>query len=274
MVQAVNRMCYGEAPMKRRLLLLLAHPDDETFGPGGTIARYSREEVEVYLASATKGEAGMVGDPPVTDREHLGEVRAAELLCAAGILGIRRVTFMGFLDGRLRDTPRESILEKAVEQIRWFRPHVVLGFGPDGVSRHPDHIVMSEVAFEAFAAAADPARFPGQLEGRITPWAAWKLYQYEVAQEILDRWGVPLAGVPEAKLTTFIDTSREVERKVEAFACHRTQAKDSLRILSREGYRDFARRETYVLAASRISKVTLPESDLFAGIPDQEGEER
>ncbi len=256
--------------MKRRILLLLAHPDDETFGPGGTIAKYSGQGAEVYLATATKGQAGMVGEPPVTDREHLGEVRAAELLCAAGILGIRKVAFLGFQDGQLAATQRERIVEKAVEQIRWIRPHVLIGFGPDGVSRHPDHVAMSEVALEAFDASADPGRFPGQLVNGITPWAPYKLYQYEVPQEVLNAWNVPLAGVPSEKITTEIDTSAWVEKKVEAFFCHKTQSKDYTRILAREGYREFARRETYVLAKTLLPIGTLPERDLFEGIPEVE----
>jgi mycothiol S-conjugate amidase len=216
----------------------------------------------------------MVGDPPVTDRDHLGEVRAAELLCAAGILGIRKVAFLGFLDGRLVTTPRPLLVEKAVEQIRWIRPQVLIGFGPEGISRHPDHIVMSEVALEAFDAAADPSRFPHQLVQGIAPWAPLKLYQFEIAREILTEWNVPLAGVPREELTTFVDTSSYVEKKVEAFACHRTQARDSERILSREGYREFARRETYVLAKSRLPRGRLPENDLFEGIPAGEEGDR
>lgn len=260
--------------MKKRLLLLLAHPDDETFGPGGTIAKYASEGADVYLATATRGEAGMLGDPPVTDRVHLGEVRAAELSCAAGILGIRKVSFLGFCDGRLAATPRERIVEKAVEQIRWTRPHVMIGFGPGGVSRHPDHMVMCSVALEAFDAAADPDRFPGQIRNGISPWAPYKLYQFEIAQEIFDEWDVPLEGVPREKLTTFVDTSAFAERKIEAFYSHRTQSKDYTRILSREGYREFCRRETYVLAKSRLPPVSLPEEDLFAGIPSEEAGER
>ncbi len=260
--------------MKKRILLLLAHPDDETFGPGGTIARYANEGADVYLATATRGEAGMLGDPPVTDRAHLGEVRAGELLSAAGRLGIRKVSFLGFVDGQLASIPRKRIVEKAVEQIRWTRPHVVIGFGPEGVSRHPDHKVMCSVALEAFDAAADPDRFPHQLVEGISPWAPYKLYQFEIAQEILDDWDVPLAGVPQAKLTTFVDTSGYVDRKIDAFHSHKTQGKDASRILSRDGYREFARRETYVLAKSRIASVSLPESDLFAGIPPEEPGER
>src|SRR3970282_2169862 len=113
--------------MKMRLLLLLAHPDDETFGPGGTIARYANEGADVYLATATRGGVGVLVAPPGTDRAHLGEVRAAELQCAAGILGIRKVSFLGFLDGQLASTPRGRIVGKAGGQIRWTRARVPSG---------------------------------------------------------------------------------------------------------------------------------------------------
>ncbi|NJD62090.1 MAG: PIG-L family deacetylase [Deltaproteobacteria bacterium] len=282
-VQAGNALCYrissarrrkipgkGSRELTRRILLLLAHPDDETFGPGGTIAKYSSEGAGVYLATATTGQAGMIGDPPVTDREHLGEVRAAALRCAARVLGIRDVAFLGFADGRLAQTPRALLVEKAVDQIRRFRPHVLIGFGPGGVSGHPDHVVMSEVALEAFDAAADPMRFPRRQPEGLAPWAPCKLYQFEIAQEILDAWNAPLAGVPRESLSAFVDVSAFVERKVEAFSCHRTQAKDSARILSREGYREFARLETYVLAKTRLPRPGRPENGLLEDIPDEE----
>lgn len=258
--------------MTRRLMLLLAHPDDETFGPGGTVARYAREGVEITLVTATRGEEGMTGDPPVTEKVLLGEVREAELARAATILGIREIVFLGFRDKQLEHLPPERILEKAVEQVRRVRPQVLIGFGPEGVSRHPDHVVMSRVAFEAFDAAGDPARFPGQIGNGLPPYAPYKLYQFEIAREILDRWEVPLAGVPERELTTFIDTSGFVETKVRAFSAHKTQARDARRILSREGYRAFSRRETYVLARSRNCQLSFPEEDLFQGIP-AEGDE-
>ncbi len=254
--------------MGKRLLLLLAHPDDETFGPGGTIARYAREGVDVTLVTATRGEAGMLGEPPVTDRDHLGDVRSAELLRAAAILGVRDVVFMGFRDGGLDAVPRERIVEKAVGEIRRVRPQVIVGFGPEGVSRHPDHVVMSVVASEAFDAAADPSRFPGAGQGALSPWAPSKLYQFELADDIFRRWGVPLAGVPRGTLTTFVDTSAYVDMKLEAFRCHRSQSRDVERILSQEGYREVAVQETYVLAKSRLPRPSLPERDLFEGIPD------
>jgi LmbE family N-acetylglucosaminyl deacetylase len=249
-------------------MFLLAHPDDETFGPGATIARYAREGAQVHLATATRGEAGMVGDPPLTDRKRLGEVRSGELAAAAGILGIASVRFLGFIDGQLFAAPRELLVERAVEAIREVRPHVLVGFGPEGVSRHADHKVMCEVALSAFERAADPTWYPGQLRDGVAPWAPAKLYQFEIACEILAGWDAPLAGVPRAKLSAFVDTSEHVETKISAFHCHKTQMKDVRRILERPGYREFARQETYVLARSRLAGLRFPEADLFAGVPD------
>jgi LmbE family N-acetylglucosaminyl deacetylase len=255
--------------MAKRFLFLLAHPDDETFGPGATIAKYAKGGAEIYLATATRGEAGMLGEPPVTDREHIGEVRARELEEAAGRLGVARIDFLGFLDGQLASVPRELLVERAVAVVRRVRPHVMVGFGPEGVSRHPDHKVMCEVALSAFDRAGDPAWYPGQLRDGVRAWTPLKLYQFELAQEVLSGWGVPLAGVPRAQLTAFVDTSREVETKIGAFACHRTQHKDVERILGRPGYREFARQETYVLARTRLAGLRFPEDDLLAGIPDE-----
>jgi len=254
--------------MRKRFLFLLAHPDDETFGPGATIARYAREGAEVHLATATRGEAGMVGDPPLTDRERLGEVRTGELLAAANILGIGKVHFLGFLDGQLAAAPRELLVERTVEVIRAVRPHVLVGFGPEGVSRHPDHKVMSEVALSAFDRAADPTWYPGPPCSAAGSWAPLKLYQFEIAREILEAWDVPLAGVPREKLSAIVDTSEYVETKISAFHCHKTQMKDVRRILERPGYREFARQETYVLARTRLTGLRFPEDDLLAGVPD------
>jgi len=255
--------------MPKRILFLLAHPDDETFGPGATIAKYAREGHEVHLATATRGEAGMVGDPPLTDREHLGEVRSRELLAAAEILGIAKVHFLGFLDGQLAALPREALVERAVEAIRSARPHVLVGFGPEGVSRHADHKVMCEVALSAFDRAADPTWYPGQLRDGVGPWSPLKLYQFEIAREVFEGWDAPLAGVPRAKLSAFVDTARDVETKISAFHCHETQMKDVRRILDRAGYREFARVETYVLARTRLAGLRFPEDDLLAGVPDE-----
>jgi LmbE family N-acetylglucosaminyl deacetylase len=221
--------------MAKRILFLLAHPDDETFGPGGTIAKYAREGHQVHLLAATRGEAGMLGDPPVTDREHLGEVRSAELEAAAAVLGAAQVHHLGFSDGKLAETPMELLVEGAVELVR----------------------------------AGDPGWYPGHFRGGdLRPWVPWKLYQFEVPREVLEAWGIPLSGVPLAKLTTIIDTSADAETKLRAFQCHRTQKKDVDRILARPGFREFLRQETYVLARTWLPGPAFPETDLLAGIPE------
>jgi LmbE family N-acetylglucosaminyl deacetylase len=216
----------------------------------------------------------MVGDPPLTDREHLGEVRTSELLAAAGILGIEQVHFLGFLDGQLGAVPRELLVERAVAAVRTVRPHVLVGFGPEGVSRHADHKVMCEVALSAFDRAADPSWYPGSPDGGPGSFAPLKLYQFEIASEILEGWNAPLAGIPRERLTTFVDTTDHVETKISAFHCHRTQMKDVRRILERPGYKEFTRQETYVLVRTRLPGLRFPEDDLLAGIPDQEGMKR
>jgi len=256
--------------MPMRILFLLAHPDDETFGPGGTIAKYARLGHEVHLAAATRGEAGMMGTPPLTDRDSLGEFRSAELEAAAATLGAARVHFLGFSDGSLGVVPREQLVESAVRVIREVRPHVLMAFGPDGVSGHVDHKVMCEVALTAYDRAGDPGWYPGHFRGgERCRWTPFKLYQFELSLELLSAFDVPLHGVSEDKLTTIIDTSIDSETKLRAFQCHRTQHKDVERIMSRPGFREFLRQETYVLARTRLEGLLFPESDLLAGIPEE-----
>ena len=159
-----------------------------------------------------------------------------------------------------------NLAESAVELVRRVRHHFVVEFGREGVSRHADHKVMCEVALSAVDRSGDPTWDP--REG-APAWASFKLYQFEIAQEIFAGWDAPLSGVPRARLTAFIDTSEQVETKIRAFHCHKTQAKDTRRLIERPGYREFARQETYVLARTRLPGLPLPEDDLLAGIPDE-----
>lgn len=271
MIGAKNRRKDGsgiDTSVSGRVLCVLAHPDDETFGLGGTIAKYADLGYEIYLATATKGEAGMLGDPPVARRENLGDVRATELACAARTLGIKEVFFMGFIDGKLVETPRLSLLERTVYAIRKFRPHVIISFGSTGVSGHPDHVTMSEVSNISFRKAADPDFFPDHREnGNLHPWQAMKLYHFEIPEKILKERNINLSGVPLEEITTVIDTSDYVEKKIEAFYCHRTQVKDIEKILSRPNYREFTKKEYYILADwAEVKTPAYPETDLFQGI--------
>src|SRR5215471_2845435 len=145
-----------------KLMAVLAHPDDESLGVGGTLAKYASEGAEVFLVTATRGEGGRYrgfgpDDPHYPGPSALAIIRETELRAAAAALGIREVSLLDYRDQHLdRANPREAIAA-IVRHIRRVQPHVVVTFGPDGAYRHPDHIAISQFTTAAVVAAADPA---------------------------------------------------------------------------------------------------------------------
>ena len=155
------------------LMVVFAHPDDESFGIGGTLARYGADpEVRVVLVCATRGEAGEISDPSLATPERLGEVREQELRCACQILKVDELCFLGYRDSGMAGTPDnqhpdclvqaplEAVTAQIVASIRKHRPQVVICDNEFGGYGHPDHIKLHQATVAAFAAAADPARFP------------------------------------------------------------------------------------------------------------------
>jgi len=120
-----------------QMLLIFAHPDDESFALGGTIAKYAEQGVNITLVAATKGEAGKAAG--ICKLEDLGAIREQELHSAAGILGISKVVFLGYRDKEVPIAPPLEIVEKLVRIIRGVRPQVIITFGADGASGHRDH---------------------------------------------------------------------------------------------------------------------------------------
>src|SRR3989344_5772968 len=117
--------------MKRRLLAVFAHPDDEAFGPGGTIAKYASSGVDIHLLCATKGEEGEWDDThrssvQLSGQKRIEHVREEELKRSAKILGVKSVEFLGFVDGRLCNAIYHDMAKKIVDKIKSFKPHVVL----------------------------------------------------------------------------------------------------------------------------------------------------
>jgi LmbE family N-acetylglucosaminyl deacetylase len=139
-------------------VLLLAHPDDETFFAGGTIAKCVAEGARVGLLCATRGERGATGG--ICSIEELPRVREAELRAAAGILGIHDVEFLPYEDQQLARAPMDAMRRSVVRILRRLRPDVVLTFDPDGSNQHTDHVAMSRFAMDGIAAAADPRWYP------------------------------------------------------------------------------------------------------------------
>jgi LmbE family N-acetylglucosaminyl deacetylase len=132
-------------PKSKRMLVILAHPDDESFAAGGTLAKYARQDVQVVLLCATRGEAGIAGMKP----EEAGDIREGELRKAAEQLGVE-VFFLGCRDGELSRCKTEMLAESMAWWIDLVQPQIILTFGPEGVSGHPDHVTISNAVTQAY----------------------------------------------------------------------------------------------------------------------------
>ncbi len=166
---------------KAVLLSVLAHPDDETFGTGGTLALYSQKGAAVHLVCATRGEVGDVDPALLEGYESIGELRESELRCAAATLGLAGVYFMGYRDSGMPGSPDnlhpQALVAQPVEQvaaqvcsfIRKLKPQVVITFDPIGGYHHPDHIAIHKATVLAYRWASDPILLrPGELADLAT----------------------------------------------------------------------------------------------------------
>lgn len=133
-----------------RLLGVFAHPDDETFCAGGTLAKYAAAGAEVMVVCATRGEAGQIRDPAVATRRTLGDVRTRELHHACHHLGVNHVICLDFGDGQLDAYDRDLLSQHISDVLVGFAPDVVITFGTDGVYGHPDHIAIGAATDDAF----------------------------------------------------------------------------------------------------------------------------
>jgi LmbE family N-acetylglucosaminyl deacetylase len=263
-----------------RLMAITAHPDDESLGFGGVLARYAAEGVETYVVTATRGERGWFGDP----RENpgmaaLGRIREGELRAACRELGVRRLALLGYIDGELDQAdPREAIA-KIAECLREIRPHVVLTFGPDGAYGHPDHIAICQFTTAAIVRAADPGHVS---PAGHTPHAVAKLYYMEDTAEALavyqsvfgdlvmhidgvERRG---SGWPEWEITTRIATADYWPTVWRAVSCHRTQLPGyaALAELPEEQHRALWGSRGLYRALSTMNGGREREDDVFAGL--------
>ena len=146
---------FVNANRSRRLMCVLAHPDDETLGMGGVLAKYAAEGATTAVLTATRGEYGWSGDPATNPGPAaLGAIRDGELRAAAKVLGVSDVTFLDYQDGELDQADAAEVTAKIAAAIRRFRPDVVVTFGHDGLYGHPDHIVICQFATAAIVAAS------------------------------------------------------------------------------------------------------------------------
>lgn len=152
-----------------RILGVFAHPDDESFCAGGTLARYVASGAEVMVVSATRGEAGQIRSAGVATRRTLGKVREQELYMACQRLGVQHVVCLDYGDGMLQEVDQDVLIAEIVEIICSFRPDVVITFGPDGGYGHPDHIAISAATTAACVRSGEGHHSPSQLAAGLAP---------------------------------------------------------------------------------------------------------
>jgi LmbE family N-acetylglucosaminyl deacetylase len=291
--------------MEKRLLAVLAHPDDESFGMGGTLALYASRGAAAHLVCATRGEAGDVDPVMLPPGASVAKLRENELRCAAGALGLAGVHFLGYRDSGMPgspdnahpdaqiNAPLDQVAARVAAHIRRIRPQVVLTFDPIGGYRHPDHIHIHNATVMAFQLAADPSADLCALdpamppaEAALPPYQAAKLYFhtiprgfFKLAVRLLPlfgrnprRWGrngdIDLLSLAEVDFPTdaVIDYGPVRERKQQASVCHASQGGVGMAT----GIGGFILRlggakETFMRAVPPAAPGRR-ETDLFAGI--------
>ena len=246
--------------MPRSLFLSFAHPDDESFLAGGTVCRYADEGLRVVLSTATRGEAGKAGDPPLCAPGELPDVRERELREAAAILGVSALHLLGYHDRSLDQAPPATIREQLVSLLRLERPAVVITFDPNGANLHPDHVAISRFTSDAVAAAADPRWYPGAGPAHQVGRLAWVTgrHPWELARDA-DAHRQP--GVDFA-----IDVGRWVARRLAALEAHRTQRASVTRHFLRHADRDRLLAVEFFWQAWGPGLGARPAPDLFEGL--------
>jgi LmbE family N-acetylglucosaminyl deacetylase len=236
---------------KKVILAVLAHPDDETFGMGGTLALYAREGVEVHLVCATRGEVGEVPEGMMEGFASVAELREDELRRAGAILGLTSINYLGYRDSgmpgsednhhpqALAAADENEVAGKVAHYIRLLKPQIVLTFDPIGGYRHPDHIAIQRATEKAFYAAGDEKQYKDSLPA----FAPRKLYFHTMPKGFL-RFGIllmrlmgrdphkfgrngdiDLASIAEVSFpkNAVIDYRPVAEIREQAAACHASQ---------------------------------------------------
>jgi N-acetyl-1-D-myo-inositol-2-amino-2-deoxy-alpha-D-glucopyranoside deacetylase len=287
---------WGWKKMKKTLLAVVAHPDDETFGMGGTLAHYASIGVDVLLICATRGEAGEVDPQMMNGFSSIGELREHELCCAAHELGLKHVYFLNYRDSGMPGSPdnknKNALVQASVEDvakqvaaiIRDIKPQVVLTFDPIGGYRHPDHIAVHNAAVKAFYLAGDEKVKLDDLK----PYQPKKLYFHifprglmKLVVKLMPLFGqdphkfgknkdIDLALVMEQDFPTNarINYRKVAAKRASASACHKSQGGDR-----QSGYlatwlmRLFSSSESFMRAYPPAMKGKI-EHDLFTGIKE------
>jgi len=263
------------------LMLVHAHPDDESISTGGVMMKAKAHGHRVVLATATRGEVGEIHnmDPEAT-RPRLGEIRTEELKAAGEILGVDRIEFLGYRDSGMVDTadnkdPRsfhQARLEEAATKlavlIRDERPDVVVTYAEDGVYGHPDHVKAHHVTNAALELVEREGWAPKKLYYTAIPRSMMEEFMKQMPEEAQSQnTNMRIAGTPDELVTTRVDVHDYVDQKRKAFGAHVSQNDPNswFATMASQIYEMAFGTEYYQLARGKPGS-SLPEDDLFAGI--------
>lgn len=247
-----------------RLLCVTAHPDDEAGGFGGTLLLANERGIETYIICLTPGQAGSHRGN-ARSSEELAALRRREFAASCEHLRVTRGEVLDYLDGQLDKANLYEVVGDLTRRMRTIKPHVVVSFGTEGsLTAHPDHSMASVFASIAFQWAARSNRYTEQFQDGLAPWRPRRLYYRSSDFTLPDRQPVALSPV-----TTRIEIGQErLERKIEAFKMHTTQA--PLFQLFETNTRRHGPVERFHLAASTEPQQARIEDDLFLGLDGDE----
>ncbi len=279
------------------LMAVLAHPDDETFGMGGTLALYARKGYAVHLVCATRGEAGTVDPEFLPNGRTIAELREGELRCAAEHLGLSSVHFLGYRDSGMPGSPDnanpnaqivhplDEVAGRIVKYIRELKPDVVVTFDPIGGYMHPDHIHIHKATVLGFEKADDPSFHPeagAPFRPRALYFQVFPRRLFRLATRLMPVFGVDphkfgrnqdidLAALTEHQFPTHvrIDIRPVEEIKSAATKCHASQGagmQGSQRGIVSLLWRGAAGTESYMRSFPPTNGNHHVARDLFEGI--------
>ncbi|MBN4064443.1 PIG-L family deacetylase [Dehalococcoides mccartyi] len=277
---------------QKRLLCVVAHPDDETFGSGSMLIKYAAEGVLTYTSCATRGDVGEIADTSDATPETLSAVREQEYYDAGKVMGVQRSILYGYRDSGMAGTadnehpnayinaPIDEVVAKVVDTIRELKPQIVSTFDEGGGYGHPDHIHASKSAKLAYFAAGDPEYKGSKLE----PWKPSKLYYHGFPRSIMRKWMAAFAekdpdsdlakldpemmGIADDRLTTVIDIAEFADTRRKAIAVHRTQYSPLDRMPTKELVESFLAKDYFIRVDPPLGdgEHGIIENDLFDGL--------
>ncbi|MBI3485729.1 PIG-L family deacetylase [Candidatus Daviesbacteria bacterium] len=226
-----------------KILLIFAHPDDEAFSSAGTLIKLIKKGHQAKLVTATRGEAGQVGNPPVTTQKNLGKIRERELKNAAKVTGISEIYFLDLIDGTLHNLKVSDLVKMILPIIEKEEPDILITFDKKGVSNHKDHIAISKASTLAFEEYAKKTKKHLRLYHATIPRSHIKAYRKQnLSHEPFGK----MFGTADKDITTISDISETLEQKIKALKQHKSQHQDWERWLKRAQVVDLTK-EYFVL---------------------------